>query len=142
MTILSKSVKAHYQAYPYTHLKSDQSLVALNHTLLNQIKPPKTGLILDLGCGAAALMPRYAKKYWGKHILALDFSFTSLKHSQRQIKSIYLNADALSLPFKTNAFNLIISNGVLHHIPNYSQALKETTRILKPKGKVYLTIYN
>ena len=87
-------------------------------------------------------MERFARRYWHKSVIGLDSSLASLKQAQLKTHGVYLNADATHLPFKNRSFSLIISNGVIHHIPHYTQALQEISRILKPKGQLYLTIYN
>lgn len=39
--------------------------------------------------------------------------------------------DACHLPFKDKSFDTVILIGVLHHIPNYEQAMKEAVRVCK-----------
>jgi len=42
--------------------------------------------------------------------------------------------DGTILPFKSDSFDLLISNSVLEHIENVSQSLQELSRVLKKKG--------
>jgi len=46
----------------------------------------------------------------------------------------FLEADATDLPFQDNDFDIVLSFGVMHHIPNWLEALKEIKRVLKPEG--------
>ncbi len=137
-----KAVSHHYDTYPYIHLRSPRALSALHHTLLRKIKPENHWRILDVGCGAAALMERFAHRYWHQSILAIDFSFTSLALARHHQRAFYLQADATQLPFKSGTFDLIISNGVIHHIPHYQAVFFESNRLLKPNAQFYFTIYN
>lgn len=50
------------------------------------------------------------------------------------------NEDFTNLTFSDNQFDYIISLEVLEHIPDYKKALKESFRILKPKGKFLFTV--
>lgn len=51
-------------------------------------------------------------------------------------KGCMVQGDALSLPFKNETFGFVYMKCVLEHLPNPGLALKETLRILKPKGQV------
>jgi ubiquinone/menaquinone biosynthesis C-methylase UbiE len=44
-------------------------------------------------------------------------------------------ADAESLPYDDNEFDLVVGHAVLHHIPDVELALREVLRVLKPGGR-------
>jgi ubiquinone/menaquinone biosynthesis C-methylase UbiE len=44
-------------------------------------------------------------------------------------------ADAESIPYPDNSFDLVVGHAVLHHIPDVEQALREVLRVLKPGGR-------
>lgn len=48
--------------------------------------------------------------------------------------------DALALSFASEAFDLIVSNDVLEHVPDFRPALQEAGRVLKARGKLVFTI--
>jgi len=45
-------------------------------------------------------------------------------------------ADAESLPFAQDTFDLVLGHAVLHHLPNLSRALVEFRRVLRPGGRI------
>jgi len=56
-----------------------------------------------------------------------------------------LAADVLSLPFRANAFDVIVSNSTLDHFPDprhIDEALAELYRVLKPGGTLVVTLDN
>lgn len=57
---------------------------------------------------------------------------TNIKHIKLQL------ADATHLPFKNSNFDLIFSSAVLHHIKDWSEAIEEIGRVLKPGGRLLL----
>jgi SAM-dependent methyltransferase len=50
--------------------------------------------------------------------------------------------DAEGLPFPDDHFDIVVSNGVLHHTPNIDAALEEIWRVLRPGGSVRVVLYN
>jgi ubiquinone/menaquinone biosynthesis C-methylase UbiE len=44
-------------------------------------------------------------------------------------------ADAESLPYQDDTFDLVVGHAVLHHIPDVELALREVLRVLKPGGR-------
>jgi SAM-dependent methyltransferase len=49
--------------------------------------------------------------------------------------------DAESLPFADASFDLVYSNGVLHHTPNTVAVVREIRRVLRPGGRAIVMLY-
>lgn len=62
------------------------------------------------------------------------------ENKNREIR--YTVCDARQLSFKDGAFDMIISNSTLDHIPEIDQGIRESFRILKPGGIMIITIHN
>ncbi|NQX60005.1 methyltransferase domain-containing protein [Paenibacillus qinlingensis] len=99
--------------------------------------------ILELGCGDAALWRRNANlvpKTWS--ITLTDLSAGMLEEAKislgahsRQFK--FLLADAQSIPFHENEFDIVIANHMLYHVIDMNLAISEMHRVLKPRGCLY-----
>ncbi|MET4203041.1 class I SAM-dependent methyltransferase [Bradyrhizobium sp. LA6.12] len=50
------------------------------------------------------------------------------------------NAEQLAYP--DASFDIVYSNGVLHHLPNLQNALLEIRRVLKPRGEMTILMYH
>ncbi|MBO5438954.1 MAG: class I SAM-dependent methyltransferase [Thermoguttaceae bacterium] len=50
-----------------------------------------------------------------------------------------VKADVTDLPFENESFDVILSNHVLEHIPNYEKCCREFQRVLAPDGRAFLT---
>src|SRR4029077_6754705 len=59
----------------------------------------------------------------------------------RGLQGEFVHQDAESLVFDDNAFDVVYSNGVLHHTPNTRHVVQEILRVLKPGGRVIVMVY-
>jgi tRNA (uracil-5-)-methyltransferase TRM9 len=107
----------------------------------------QSGRLLNVGCAHGPDFLPFSQDFelWG-----IDFSLAMLKQALRySIKSkLYVNlvnADALSLPFPDSTFDWSISVAAYHHIKGEKErkkALEELNRVLKPRGEIFLTVWN
>ena len=51
-------------------------------------------------------------------------------------------ADAENLPFQDNSFDIVYSNGVLHHSEDTDRCIDEVYRVLKPGGQAFIMLYS
>jgi SAM-dependent methyltransferase len=54
-------------------------------------------------------------------------------------RALLAEADAVALPFRAGAFDLVVSASALHHWPDLAAALSEMRRVLAPGGRVAIT---
>jgi SAM-dependent methyltransferase len=92
---------------------------------------------LDWGCGYCPVS--YWLKELGENVISCD---VGVKRNWNMIKSktaieIMLLEHEYKLPFEDNSFDVVLSFGVLEHVPNDKESLKEIYRILKPNGLFY-----
>jgi ubiquinone/menaquinone biosynthesis C-methylase UbiE len=100
-------------------------------------KPDPSRLILDAGCGTGAMSKRLQK--WGR-VVSMDFSPLALQFSRRRGLNTLVGGDAMHLPFASETFDAIVSMDVLEHIPDDALTLQEFYRVLKPGGRILLTV--
>ena len=82
----------------------------------------------------------------GSHVTDLDLSSGHLTLAKENFvvrgpQGRFIQQDAEKLDFDDNTFDLVYSNGVLHHTPNTHHVVREIRRILKPGGKVIAMFY-
>jgi SAM-dependent methyltransferase len=65
----------------------------------------------------------------------LDYSTADLESPLADYK-----CDVQKMPFKENAYDIVICNHVLEHVPDDKKAMKEIYRILKPGGFAILQV--
>ena len=106
--------------------------------------------VLDLACGSLAFTSEIYANCPNRPIVFLDQSLNLLRKGKARLEKLkgnipenmfFLHADALQLPFKTSAFNTVISFNLLHclTIDNVKKVLKEIKRVLTPDGNLSMT---
>ncbi len=50
-------------------------------------------------------------------------------------------ADAAAIPYEADSFDIVYSNGVLHHTRDIEACLAEVHRVLKPGGRLLMSVY-
>jgi len=100
--------------------------------------------LLEIGGGLGTDLAQFAKH--GAHVTDVDLSEGHLQLAQenfrlRGLTGRFVHHDAESLPFDAGSFDLVYSNGVLHHTPNTKRTVEEIHRVLKPGGRAIVMVY-
>jgi ubiquinone/menaquinone biosynthesis C-methylase UbiE len=100
--------------------------------------------VLEIGAGMGTDLAQFAKN--GAICTDLDLSAGHLAHAKRNfelrgLSARFVHGDGEKLPFDSNEFDVVYSNGVIHHTPNTAGAIKEILRVLKPGGKAIIMVY-
>ncbi|MHA2223729.1 MAG: class I SAM-dependent methyltransferase [Candidatus Hodarchaeales archaeon] len=99
--------------------------------------------ILDIGCNEGLFGEILKREKIRMDYIGLDITDESLKAGKRWNPNFhFLNASATSLPFQNDTFMYIVSSETLEHIPDHISALKEIFRIMKPHGRLILSVPN
>jgi len=97
--------------------------------------------ILDIGCGYGAYT-KLLKKY-GKVVVGIDISQECIFEARLQHPELtFFVASGEFLPFKNESFEVVCLIEVLEHVQNESSFLQEIHRVLRPNGKLIITVPN
>jgi len=130
-----------YDEYLHIQSRSEGGLRRRIDAFLKYKPYLKPGRILDWGC-KHSVDGCFIRHTLGKDVTLLgcdtcegdyevfhryaNLEYTQLKHPYQ-------------LPYADNEFDAVICSGVLEHVPNDSESLKEIYRILKPRGRLFIT---
>jgi SAM-dependent methyltransferase len=101
---------------------------------------------LDAGCGGGRATIMMAEA-GAAEVVALDLSRTNvettrMRAQQRALTNVVAEeASLLEVPYEDDSFDVVWSNGVLHHTGDTDGSLKEIARLLKPGGWMWLYLY-
>jgi ubiquinone/menaquinone biosynthesis C-methylase UbiE len=98
------------------------------------------GTALEVGCGTGFFLLNLAQAGVLTEGHVTDISPGMVDVAVRNGASIGLRvqgrvADAESLPYDDDTFDLVVGHAVLHHIPDVELAMREVLRVLKPGGR-------
>lgn len=119
------------------HASAVRSKVAL------ELVPPMSGgKVLDVGCGEGTMLCEVARKANGASLFGFDISeLAARKAAEKGLPAMVADAEA-GLPFKDNSFDLVICSEVLEHLFDPERALEEIRRVLKPTGRLIVSVPN
>jgi SAM-dependent methyltransferase len=98
--------------------------------------------VLDLGCGSGEnTVPLLAR---GAKVIALDISHELAVLARKRVDIMKMGvmpplivASAYDVPLRDNAVDMILCASVVHHL-NIPRAVREMSRLLKPRGVVII----
>ena len=104
----------------------------------------KDQTLVDIGAGSGYVTIEVAKL--GMKTIAIDLTPAALENIKRYKKKFGLKKIQLihckgdEIPIRSNGVDYVVANAVLEHIPNEKGAAKEWKRILKPGGRLFVTV--
>ena len=101
--------------------------------------------ILDVGTGTARIPIEMAKRSPRLRIIAVDLSAEMLKLARVNVDSAGVShqvevqlVDAKRMPFPDGTFDAVVSNSIVHHIPDPTTFFHEVRRLVKPHGRIFV----
>lgn len=104
--------------------------------------------VIDVGCGTGHRVMPMAHHFGAREYVGFDHSAASLDVA-RELKeelgfsgATLVEGDIFKLPYPDASFDVVISQGVLHHTSDPYRAFQELVRICRPGGFVNIYLYN
>ncbi len=103
--------------------------------------------VLEIGPGAGGHSALFAK--YGAIVTSADITLARVRSTKAKFELMgtmakgcqVVQSDAEKLPFKDNSFDIVYSNGVLHHTSDTQGSITEAFRVLKPEGRAVIMLY-
>lgn len=117
---------------------ADAQQRAMRRTFLAEIEFPAQANVLEVGCGTGVLTRALASLPNVDAVVGVDVA-PSLLDKARELAADLPNvgfeeADARSLRFEDQGFDVVVFDSTLSHVPGPEAALAEAFRVLRPLG--------
>lgn len=103
------------------------------------------GAILDVGTGTAQIPIEFCGQSQVGEMIAIDMANHMLQVARRNVEKAGLShrivlryCDAKQMPFADGLFSAVISNSIVHHIPEPERVFSEMIRVTQPGGVLFV----
>jgi ubiquinone/menaquinone biosynthesis C-methylase UbiE len=125
---------------------------AMDHRVVNEAFAeavialvPAVGSLLDIGTGPGHIPLLLAERIPGLRVVAIDLGTHMLERARNRVAERGLTEhveilarDAKETGFPEHSFDAVVSNSLIHHIPEPLTVLREIARIAKPGAALFL----
>jgi SAM-dependent methyltransferase len=153
-TDVTDIVKAFYEKTPFPNYEGLDDRNSLRRKaqeshfarLLDQ-QAPHGAKILEIGCGTGQ-MTNFLGMGWGRTVIGGDLCMNSLRlgkdfRDRFSINNAHFVQFNLFRPsFPLAGFDIVISNGVLHHTSDCAGAFRSVAPLVRPGGFIVVGLYN
>jgi ubiquinone/menaquinone biosynthesis C-methylase UbiE len=104
-----------------------------------------SGKVLDVGTGTGQIPLELCRKHPGVQVMAIDLAEHMLSRGRINVERAGLagrirleKVDAKRMPYADHSFAAVMSNSIVHHIPEPDKVLAEMVRVLQPGGVIFV----
>ena len=102
------------------------------------------GDVLDMGTGTALIPIELCQKHEDCRVMAIDMAVNMLDLARYNIELEGLidritlaQVDAKEMPYQDSMFNTVMSNSIIHHIPEPIECVREVVRVTATGGIIF-----
>ncbi|MCF6179278.1 MAG: malonyl-ACP O-methyltransferase BioC [Geopsychrobacter sp.] len=99
------------------------------------------GRTLEVGCGTGILSRKFLHQYPQADLVLSDLAHGMSCRVADVFDQYVVDADAASLPFQDQCFDLVLSSSVYQWVDHLVQGFAELQRVLRPKGQVVMALF-
>lgn len=103
---------------------------------------PPNSRVLEIGCGRGVGSEILFEQFGAQTVHAFDLDEDMVTRAGKRLEKYgdrvkLWTGSATEVPYESNAYDAVFDFGIIHHIPNWRDAIKEAHRVLKPGGRFY-----
>ena len=116
----------------------------LEFWLMRHIAPiPTQAHVLEVGCGTGSGLAYLARHNNPASVTGIDVDLAQITLARRRLGTLsipynLIPASAESIPLPAHTYDVVLSMGCLHHVPNWQRAVAECARLMRSGGLFYV----
>jgi ubiquinone/menaquinone biosynthesis C-methylase UbiE len=106
---------------------------------------PRAGVVLDVGTGTARIPIALCREDPACKVVGIDLAHAMLVVGAQNVSDAaltsriaLLRARAGVLPFRDASTPIVVSNSLIHHLPDPAAAIREACRVTAPGGVIFI----
>jgi SAM-dependent methyltransferase len=100
---------------------------------------PSSARVLDIGTSTGTNL-RMLRALGFRDVTGLDMSEDAIRYCESKGLGPVQRGDACAMPFEAQSFDLILATDIIEHVEDDGRAVNEIARVLRPGGKVLVTV--
>jgi ubiquinone/menaquinone biosynthesis C-methylase UbiE len=146
--VLQMYLRHPYPSYSPAERRAIFPAEVARYTFLGLAPFLRNARLLDVGCGTGHRVMPMAQHFDVREYVGFDHSSTSLEAARALAEELQFRAatlaegDLFALPYPDESFDVVVSQGVLHHTSDARRGFRELVRVCKPNGFVAIYLYN
>ncbi len=134
---------ANLDARAELHRRFSTAVIGWHKWVFDQLDLQPNSRILECGCGPGWMWQRQLQHIpAGCSITLTDLSDGMIAEAEAALADsdhdfTFKTANIEELPFADNAFDIVIANHMLYHVPDLDKGLAEAARVLAKNGRFY-----
>lgn len=99
--------------------------------------------VLEVGCGRGVGTKVILDRFHARRVDAFDLDPHMVRLAQRRLASYpsgrvrVTEGDVTQIDAPSDTYDAVFDFGIIHHVPNWRDAVDEVVRVLKPGGRFY-----
>ena len=98
--------------------------------------------VLEVGCGRGVGVEVLLDRLGARRVTAFDLDPAMVQRAARRLHGRPSSAvqlgigDAAQIEHPSSSFDAVVDFGIIHHVPDWQQAIAEIARVLRPGGRL------
>ena len=133
------------EAHDYNQMDHSEVNRLFVEDMLEYIGREDLGDVLDVGTGTALIPLELCRQNAHCRVMAIDMAVSMLELARYNIEAnsftdiIQLaQIDAKAMIFQSNMFDVVMSNSIIHHIPDPFGCVEEMVRVARPGAAIFV----